>query len=164
MITTEDLDAVIGGTAYSLEGDKLGTIGNVYVDDETGQPQFLSVTTGLFGTNQTFVPAAEAELHGDRVTVPFAKDAVKEAPHVTPEEGHLDPADERRIFDFYGLQYSVNPDYGTPPEEPPRMMPGGPIPPGEQEKVVEEGTAGRPRLRRYAPPGPPLNIADDRTR
>jgi len=138
MLTPEELEHVIGGTAYSREGEKIGRIGNVYVDDETGQPQFLSVTTGLFGTNQTFVPAAEAERDGDRVTVPFAKESVKDAPNVRPDHGHLDLEDERRIFDFYGLQYSVNPAYGSPPG-PPRMRPVVPV-----------------------PPGPPLDIEDDR--
>lgn len=118
MLTNEELEDVIGRTVFSRDGEKLGKVGTVYVDDASEEPQFLSVHTGLFGTRETLVPATEAMVGDDGVTVPFALEAVKDAPTVSTEQGRLDPEEERRLFDFYGLQYSVNPAYGTPPEPP----------------------------------------------
>jgi uncharacterized protein YrrD len=40
-------------------GGKLGTITDICLDDDTGQPEWATVTTGLFGTKQTFVPLAD---------------------------------------------------------------------------------------------------------
>ena len=62
MITQDQLRTVVGATAYDRDGDKIGKIGQVYYDDETGQPTWVTVNTGLFGTNETFVPLQGAEL------------------------------------------------------------------------------------------------------
>ena len=56
MITQTQLRDVIGSTAYDRDGDKIGTIGHVYYDDDTDQPKWLTVNTGFFGTNENFVP------------------------------------------------------------------------------------------------------------
>ena len=50
--------ASTGATAYDRDGDKIGKIGEVYYDDDTDQPKWITVNTGLFGTNESFVPRA----------------------------------------------------------------------------------------------------------
>ena len=62
MITTAQLDDVVGATAYDRDGDKIGKVGHVYFDDQTDQPKWVTVNTGLFGTNESFVPVPGAEL------------------------------------------------------------------------------------------------------
>ena len=54
MITSKDLDRLTTGkgTVYTNDGDKLGSIGEMYVDDSTGQPSWVTVNTGLFGTKE----------------------------------------------------------------------------------------------------------------
>jgi hypothetical protein len=42
----------------------------IYLDDETGQPEWALVTSGLFSTKAAFVPLAGAEATGDSVQVP----------------------------------------------------------------------------------------------
>jgi hypothetical protein len=81
MITEEQLDVVIGSTAVGSDG-KLGSVGEVYLDDETGRPEWATVRTGMFGTKEAFVPLAEAEMAGDELRVPYDKDTVKNAPHI----------------------------------------------------------------------------------
>jgi uncharacterized protein (TIGR02271 family) len=105
MITQEQLDTVVGSTAYDKDGDKVGKIGAVYYDDATNQPSWLSVQTGLFGTKETFVPVQGAELSGDRVTLQYDKATVKDAPNVD-EDGHLSPQEEEQLYRFYGVQYT----------------------------------------------------------
>lgn len=103
MITHEQLDDVVGATAYDSDGDKIGKIGNIYYDDETDQPKWMTVSTGLFGTNETFVPVEGSDLAGDgRVTTTYGKALIKDAPNVS-EDGHLTPAEEEQLYRHYHL-------------------------------------------------------------
>ena len=101
-----DHGSFIGQTLYSSDNEKVGKVGQVYLDDDTDRPEFLTVNTGLFGMNESFVPAADAEVTGDGVRVPFTKDQIKDAPNVDVDSGHLDQSEERRLYDHYGMTYS----------------------------------------------------------
>jgi sporulation protein YlmC with PRC-barrel domain len=79
---TNDHGRYIGQTLYSSDNEKIGKIGQVFLDDDTDRPEFLTVNTGLFGMNESFVPAADASVTNDGVRVPFTKDQVKDAPNV----------------------------------------------------------------------------------
>ncbi|MCF6379291.1 PRC and DUF2382 domain-containing protein [Nocardioides KLBMP 9356] len=103
---TSDHERFIGQTLYSSDDEKVGKIGQVFLDDETDRPEFLTVNTGLFGMNESFVPAADADVTGDGVRVPFTKDQIKDAPNVDVDGGHLDQSEERRLYEHYGLTYS----------------------------------------------------------
>ena len=56
MITQDQLRNVVGAPAYDPSGDKIGEIGRVYYDHDTDQPKWVTVATGLFGTNESSVP------------------------------------------------------------------------------------------------------------
>jgi uncharacterized protein (TIGR02271 family) len=95
-------------------GDKLGTIDAIYLDDETGQPEWATVTSGLFGTKAAFVPLAQAQDTGDSVQVPYDKQQVKNAPALQAD-GSLSQADEAELYRHYGLDYSEHrSDSGLP--------------------------------------------------
>jgi PRC-barrel domain len=82
-----DIDTVRswqGATMVDADGDKIGTIESIYVDDQTGEPEWALVNTGLFGTKSSFVPLAQATSSGDQVQVPYDKQQVKDAPGSTP--------------------------------------------------------------------------------
>src|SRR4029453_17554833 len=78
--TIETVQSWQGRTMVDPAGDKLGTIDAIYLDDETGQPEWAMVTSGLFGTKAAFVPLAQAQDIGDSVKVPYDKQQVKNAP------------------------------------------------------------------------------------
>jgi uncharacterized protein (TIGR02271 family) len=101
MINEQQLSSVIGSTAIGADG-KLGTVGEVYLDDETGRPEWATVRTGMFGTKESFVPLAEADLSGSDLRLPYDKDKVKHAPHVDTD-GHLSPAEEAELYRYYGI-------------------------------------------------------------
>lgn len=101
MISTNELNTLPGTTVFGSDGEKIGRAGQAYVDDQSGQPEWVTVNTGLFGTKETFVPLREAQLTADGLTVPFTKDHVKDAPNVDPENGHLDESEEQRLFQHY---------------------------------------------------------------
>jgi uncharacterized protein (TIGR02271 family) len=87
------------------DGDKIGTIADIYLDQETGRPEWLAVKTGLFGSRVSFVPTAEARPEDDQVRVPYEKSHVKDSPNVEAD-GALSQEEERRLYDHYGLDYS----------------------------------------------------------
>ena len=64
MITRNDLRNLLGATAHDPSGDKIGKVGQVYYDDDTDQPKWITVHTGLFGTNESFVPLQGAQVRG----------------------------------------------------------------------------------------------------
>ena len=81
MFSQEQVTGLRGATAYDRDGDKIGKIGAVYYDDRTDEPTWITVHTGLFGTNETFVPVQGAQIDGDRVTLAYDKGQVKDAPN-----------------------------------------------------------------------------------
>jgi uncharacterized protein (TIGR02271 family) len=103
-----------GRTMVDPAGDKLGTIDAIYLDDETGQPEWATVTSGLFSAKTAFVPLAQAQDTGDSVQVPYDKDQVKDAPSMEAD-GQLSQDDEAELYRHYGLDYSEHrSDSGLP--------------------------------------------------
>jgi uncharacterized protein (TIGR02271 family) len=102
MIGTDTLDRVIGADVYDADGTKIGTASEVFLDDESGNPEWVTVKTGLFGTKETFVPIREADLTGDGLRVPVTKAQVKDAPKIDTE-GHLSPQEEEELYRYYGV-------------------------------------------------------------
>jgi uncharacterized protein (TIGR02271 family) len=98
-------------------GDKLGTIDAIYLDDETGQPEWATVTSGLFTATTAFVPLAQAQDTGDSVQVPYDKQQVKNAPTMQAD-GQLSQEDEAELYRHYGLDDSEHrSDSGLPARE-----------------------------------------------
>ena len=106
MLTADEARDAIGHNAISADGEKIGKVGQLFFDDETGRPEFVTVNTGLFGTKETFVPVADATLTGDELTIPFSKDKVKDAPSVDVDNGHLDRDEEQRLYEYYEMSYA----------------------------------------------------------
>jgi uncharacterized protein (TIGR02271 family) len=93
-----------GRTMVDADGDKIGNVDAIYVDDQTGEPEWALVNTGLFGTKSSFVPLAQARDVGDSVQVPYDKQMVKDAPRVDTDQ-HLSEAEEQELWRHYGLEY-----------------------------------------------------------
>jgi uncharacterized protein (TIGR02271 family) len=103
-----------GRTMVDPAGDKLGTIDAIYLDHDTGQPEWATVTTGLFGTKATFVPLAQAQPMGDSVQVPYDKAQVTDAPNMQAD-AQLSQDEEAELYRHYGLDYTQHhSDSGLP--------------------------------------------------
>jgi len=102
MIETEQIDRIEGSTAYDAAGEKVGRVGQLYLDDQSGAPSWITVSTGLFGTQETFVPLEGASFDGDDLRLAYSKDAIKNAPRYETDE-HLDQAEEAELYRYYGL-------------------------------------------------------------
>jgi sporulation protein YlmC with PRC-barrel domain len=103
MQTLQDVQTWRGMKMVDADGDKIGTIEDILLDRQTGEPAWAAVKTGLFGLKHTLVPIRDAEVAGDNeVRVPLQKDKVKDAPRIDPD-GELSPEEERKLWQHYGL-------------------------------------------------------------
>ena len=103
-----------GGTAVDNDGDKIGSIDEIYLDNETGKPEWLAVKTGMFGNKVSFIPIAEARDQDGKVQVPYDKEQVKKAPQAEPD-GELSQQEEAALYKHYGFEYSeARSDSGLP--------------------------------------------------
>jgi uncharacterized protein (TIGR02271 family) len=95
-------DQLFGATVVDNDGSKIGKVEEVYLDNASGQPEWVSVKTGLFGSNVSLIPLAQASFSGDTMTVPFDKAMVKDAPHHDPA-AELSESAEDDLYRYYGV-------------------------------------------------------------
>lgn len=130
------IDEIFDAIAVDQQGNKIGAIGQVYLDDHTGEPTWVSVKTGLFGLKETFAPLHNSVLADGKLRLPYSAEKVKDAPRVDPDM-HLDAAEEAELYRYYSIhavvagdgqadQQSPTADAGLAPlPEQPHAMPVG---------------------------------------
>ena len=107
----------LGRVMVDHDSNKIGEVVDIYLDNETGRPEWAVVRTGLFGLRSTFVPLADAREVGDELQVPHRRLQVKEAPNIEPD-GRLSEAEEAELYRHYGLDYdTVTLDNGAPADQ-----------------------------------------------
>src|SRR3954465_15554156 len=110
----DDLLQTRGQDLYDNDGEKIGKIEEIYLDADTGAPEWALVNTGLFGTKSTFVPLRDATEDGGSPRVPYEKSQVKDAPSID-SDGELSQQQEAELYRHYGLDYSESrSDSGLP--------------------------------------------------
>ncbi|MFD3503306.1 YsnF/AvaK domain-containing protein [Streptomyces sp. NPDC058678] len=170
MITRDQISTVLDHPVHDVEGNKIGEAKHVFLDDVTGEPEWVSVKTGLFGTSESFVPIHDGTVVEDHLEVPYARDTVKDAPNVDIDAGgHLSEQEEHRLYEHYGIDWDTAWQQAQQPHEGGRARTGtdttgqartatGTRPGGddamtrseEQMHVgVERRETGRARLRKY---------------
>jgi uncharacterized protein (TIGR02271 family) len=104
-----------GRELVDADGDKVGTVEELFRDEHTEQPEWAAVRTGLFGTKLSFVPIQNAEPTGEQVRVPFSKDQIKDAPKIDDSNGELSQQEEAELYSHYGMSYGESrSDSGLP--------------------------------------------------
>jgi len=101
----QTLQRWIGHDLIDETGHKIGRIEEVYTDQETNKPEWLAVTTGMFGNRTSFVPLQGVTSSEDCLVSPWDKAKVKDAPNAEAD-GHLSQEEEAALYRHYGLQYS----------------------------------------------------------
>ncbi|MGI3784002.1 MAG: DUF2382 domain-containing protein [Janthinobacterium lividum] len=160
-VTVEELQELVGhGKVVTERGEKVGSIGEIYVDDVTGAPDWVTVRTGLFGTAETFVPLRTARVEGDDLVVTYAKDLIKDAPRIEVD-GSLSPQEEQVLYRHYSVGTGVGhagadavlDDHDDAGERAGRSDPATDTAMTRSEERLVVGTqereAGRARLRKY---------------
>src|SRR5687768_7532948 len=91
-----------GMKVVDADGDKIGTIEDVFLDRHTGEPEWATVEDGQFGLKSSDVRIREAQVAGDNeVQVPFQKEQGKDAPK-SCADGELSHDQERQLWEYYG--------------------------------------------------------------
>ena len=72
----------------------------MFLDEQTGQPQWVLVETGLFGTRHSLAPVRGSELDGELVVLAVSKDQVKDAPNVESGE-ELSDSEQEALRQYY---------------------------------------------------------------
>jgi uncharacterized protein (TIGR02271 family) len=142
-----------GRDVVDSEGDKIGSLEEIYLDTGSGRPEWATVKTGLFGMKQSFVPLRDANPVGGKVVIPYSKDQVKDAPSVDPD-GELSTEEEERLYAHYGIALSgSSTDVGERPEGHDVSGPTTDDAMTRSEEELRVGTTrrerGRARLRKY---------------
>lgn len=87
-------------TVVDPSGAKIGKVGQVYLNDQTGEPEWVTVSTGLFGTRESFVPLRGAGVDGNDIVAAVEKDVVKDAPQID-NDGHLEEHEQDELYRYY---------------------------------------------------------------
>jgi sporulation protein YlmC with PRC-barrel domain len=117
-ITESDLAGLSGGNVVTTSGDKIGSIGQIYLDDQTGEPSFVAANTGLLGMSLSLIPLRDATIRDGDVVVGYDKDMVTNAPPLGDDEDGLSRGQEQKLYDYYGISYDVSKtDAAWPPAE-----------------------------------------------
>jgi sporulation protein YlmC with PRC-barrel domain len=117
MIRTSEIETLLcnGGTVIDPIGEKVGDIQQIFLDDATGQAEWVTVLTSRFGP-ECLVPLREGMLYGTTIQVPYDRNKVKRAAWITGSEGPPSPVEAARLYVFYGCSEPSAPDSG--PDDP----------------------------------------------
>ena len=100
MTTSPDPNEYIHRAAVDPDGSTIGKVSKVYLDDNTGQPQWVLVETGLFGTRDSFAPIHGSRIDGERVVLAVSKEQVKDAPNID-RDAHMSQGEEDTLRQYY---------------------------------------------------------------
>lgn len=116
MTNTMNPGALVDAEVFDRSGEKIGKVGEVYLRDDSAQPAWIMVKSGLFNSHETMVPLQGARMHEQGVQVGVTKDKIKEAPQLDPR-GRLSEQDSVRLYRHYGIRPEV-PDSRSPVDAP----------------------------------------------
>jgi uncharacterized protein (TIGR02271 family) len=101
-VSINNPETLVGRNVVGPDGEKIGKVEELYLDTDSQQPEWISVTTGLFGSHRSLVPLADAREEGSDLRIPYDKEHVKAAPHYDPDR-ELSHEDEADLFRHYGM-------------------------------------------------------------
>ncbi len=156
----QDYAAWIGHQVVDSAGETIGKVANIYMDDHTGEAEWVAVNTGMFKSRSSFVPLQGGKADGDRIVVGYDKAKIKDAPQVEDDgDGYLTPEEEQELYRYYGRDYSTGQEAQTqtrgqePGEGSDTSGPNTDNAMTRSEEEVRVGKttreAGRARLRKY---------------
>jgi hypothetical protein len=91
-----------GQTMLDRAGDKVGTIEEIFLVEETGRPEWALVKLGRLKSHTTLVPLTSAQPVDDGIKIGYEKGVVGDAP---PIEADHEPSEQEvdAVYRHYGL-------------------------------------------------------------
>ena len=100
MIDRTSINSLFDAKVVDPDGERIGAVKQVYLDHSSGEPLFVTVGTGLFGTAESFVPVRDAAFDGHDLRVSYDKATIRDAPRIEAD-AELTEAEEARIWEYY---------------------------------------------------------------
>jgi hypothetical protein len=119
-------------------GERLGDVREIYLDRETGTPEWVLVD--VEGGEARFVPLADAAVESSSIRVAHPATVIRSAPGIGPEP-RIDQSEERRLYAHYGLGYSERESGSGLPEGTQPTGWGTPAPEPTEEHAPEPTSA-----------------------
>ena len=105
MTMQADLTKLVGKKVVGADGDEVGTIDEVFKDDQSGRASWIRIRTGLFGMKGRLVPVAGCRQTERGLVVAFSKQQIKDAPDIDAER-HLSAAEVDQLNRHYAMRPS----------------------------------------------------------
>ena len=118
----DEVRPIVGREVRDPSGRSLGFVDVLFVDDDTGRPEWFGLWDGLPSrAKRVIVPLEGLELTDGEVRVPWTKDIVEQAPSYDDEDDrgllkddpdgiHISREKEEAAYRLYGLQAESRPD------------------------------------------------------
>src|SRR3712207_6028984 len=113
MQDVQELTQMRGAPVVSQDGEKVGEVEEIFVDNETGKPEWVGLGAGMLGTKRVLVPLENADVQENAISVPYSPDQIKDAPDFDDDE--VSQEAEQKLYSHYGLSYGESrSDSGLP--------------------------------------------------
>jgi uncharacterized membrane protein YqjE len=91
-----------GRTLLDRDGDRIGTIEEIYLVEETGRPEWALVKLGRLGSRATLVPLTGADPIAEGIRAAYEKSLVSDAPRIG---GGGEPSEQEvaAVYRHYGI-------------------------------------------------------------
>jgi sporulation protein YlmC with PRC-barrel domain len=142
-----DLDTLLewrGRTVLDRNGEQIGKVGDLYLDEATDRPAYAGVRTGLFGRNESIIPLAGIREQDGDLVVPYDAELVRDAPAMDPDAA-LDDAEQERLARHYEPAGAERPQAGEQEEQAEEA--DGDAPAAEVVRSEEEVVTGTTPMR-----------------
>ncbi len=106
-------DRYAGYTVYDRDGDKIGKVDDLFLD-ENDTPEYFGVKMGFLGTRSTLIPAeiTSTDESNQSITVSSDKDTVKNGP-TFDDDREITPEYEREVLGYYGVDRATGDGNGS---------------------------------------------------
>ncbi len=101
-LSFRDVQPMIGANLIDAEGSKVGKIEDIYLDNDTQEPEWALVHTGLLGRKLNYVPLRDASVSDDSLQAAYTESQIKDAPSSDPDL-ELSPQEEVALYEHYGI-------------------------------------------------------------
>ena len=150
-----------GEPAFDRDGERVGTVEDLYLDRANGEPALALVSSGRkpgTGSEWRVVPLLGATKNGGSVTLGFPLEQIAAAPSAAGEP-ELTPERQQAIYAHYGVelpsapvpreQAADAPTEQLPPDAgaPPPVVPGDAMTVSEEQLVVDKVSVPAERVR-----------------
>lgn len=95
-----ELERLRNAKVVDFRGEKLGAVGEIFLNDRTQLVSFITVSLGLFRMREVYVPFEAVRVTDDVVSIQRSKQFVMDAPR-SNALGYLTKEQERDLRAFY---------------------------------------------------------------